>query len=67
MFLRCTRRVKDGKAHEYWNLVDNRHLVGTPKGRLTKLERSFLDQPWASVREGVQVKQSLLLAKIVRQ
>lgn len=32
------------------------YLVGTPKGRLTKLERSFLDQPWASVREGVQVK-----------
>jgi hypothetical protein len=32
------------------------YLVGTPKGRLTKLERSFLDQPWANVREGVQVK-----------
>jgi transposase len=32
------------------------YLVGTPKGRLTKLEQGFLDQPWARVREGVQVK-----------
>lgn len=27
------------------------YLVGTPKGRLTKLERSFLGQSWARVRE----------------
>ena len=26
MLLRCTRRVKDGKAHEYGNLVENRRL-----------------------------------------
>ena len=32
------------------------YLVGTPKGRLTKLEQSFLDKPWAKVRDGVQVK-----------
>jgi transposase len=32
------------------------YLVGTPKGRLTKLEQSFLGQPWAQVRQGVQVK-----------
>ena len=32
------------------------YLVGTPKGRLSKLERAFVDQPWAHVREGVQVK-----------
>jgi Transposase DDE domain len=32
------------------------YLVGTPKGRLNKLERSFLAQPWARVREGVDVK-----------
>jgi len=32
------------------------YLVGTPKGRLTKLEQGFLEQPWARVREGVQVK-----------
>ena len=32
------------------------YLVGTPKGRLSRLERDFLSQPWARVREGVQVK-----------
>ena len=32
------------------------YLVGTPKGRLGKLEQSFLNKPWAKVREGVQVK-----------
>ena len=32
------------------------YLVGTPKGRLSKLEQDFLGQPWARVREGVQVK-----------
>jgi hypothetical protein len=32
------------------------YLVGTPKGRLSRLEQAFLGQPWARVREGVQVK-----------
>lgn len=32
------------------------YLVGTPKGRLTKLEQAFLNKPWAKVRDGVQVK-----------
>jgi transposase len=32
------------------------YLVGTPKGRLSKLEQAFLGQPWAQVRDGVQVK-----------
>jgi len=32
------------------------YLVGTPKGRLTKLETSFLTKPWAAVREEVTVK-----------
>jgi transposase len=32
------------------------YLVGTPKGRLTKLEKSFLAQPWQVVREQVTVK-----------
>ena len=32
------------------------YLVGTPKGRLSRLERDFLGEPWARVREGVQVK-----------
>jgi len=33
-----------------------RYLVGTPKGRLTKLEKEFLDRPWTTVREALQVK-----------
>ncbi len=33
-----------------------RYLVGTPKGRLSKLEQSFLKQPWQSVRDSLQVK-----------
>ncbi len=32
------------------------YLVGTPKGRLTPLEKAFLAQPWAAVRERVEVK-----------
>jgi len=32
------------------------YLVGTPKGRLTKLEKSLLDQPWFQARESVRVK-----------
>jgi hypothetical protein len=32
------------------------YLVGTPKGALTALEKDLLDRPWATVREGVQVK-----------
>jgi transposase len=32
------------------------YLVGTPKGRLTKLERALIELPWQSVRPGVEVK-----------
>jgi IS4 transposase len=32
------------------------YLVGTPKGRLNKMEQSFLAQPWEQVRESVSVK-----------
>jgi hypothetical protein len=32
------------------------YLVGTPRGRLSKLEKSFLTRPWEEVRESVQVK-----------
>ena len=32
------------------------YLVGTPRGRLSKLEQAFLNKPWAKVRDGVQVK-----------
>jgi hypothetical protein len=32
------------------------YLVGTPKGRLAKLEKALLKLPWQAVREGVDVK-----------
>jgi transposase len=32
------------------------YLVGTPRGRLSKLEKQFLQLPWAKVKESVQVK-----------
>ena len=32
------------------------YLVGTPKARLTRLERELLAKPWQSARPGVQVK-----------
>lgn len=32
------------------------YIVGTPKGRLTRLEKKLLDKSWQEVRPGVQVK-----------
>jgi transposase len=32
------------------------YLVGTPKGRLSKLEKCLVTLPWQAVREGVDVK-----------
>ena len=32
------------------------YLVGTPKGRLTALEKDLLERPWETVCAGVQVK-----------
>ena len=32
------------------------YLVGTPKGRLTRLEQALLMQPWREARPGVKVK-----------
>jgi hypothetical protein len=36
--------------------VPVRYLVGTPKGRLSKLEKAFLEKPWEKARENVEVK-----------
>ena len=33
-----------------------RYLVGTPKGRLTQLEKKLTDLPWTQARDQVQVK-----------
>src|SRR5438045_8889124 len=32
------------------------YMVGTPKGRLTRLEKHLLAKPWQEARTGVQVK-----------
>jgi len=32
------------------------YLVGTPRGRLGKMEQPFLDKPWAQIRDSVQCK-----------
>jgi hypothetical protein len=32
------------------------YLVGTPKGRLSRLEKDLLAKPWQQARDGVQVK-----------
>jgi transposase len=32
------------------------YLVGTPKGRLSRLEKDLLAEPWQAARQGVQVK-----------
>ena len=32
------------------------YLVGTPKGRLTRLEKAFVGLPWQAVRDSVEVK-----------
>jgi transposase len=32
------------------------YLVGTPKGRLTRLQKHLVDKPWQQARPGVQVK-----------
>jgi transposase len=32
------------------------YLVGTPKGRLSRLEKDLVGKPWQEAREGVQVK-----------
>ena len=32
------------------------YLVGTPKGRLTRLEKHLLDKPWRKARDGIKVK-----------
>jgi transposase len=62
---------QDGKARRVWVMdrgipteetlakmrADGVHyLVGTPKGRLTKLEGQLAGRNWQQVREGIQVK-----------
>ena len=48
MFLRCNRRVKDGKVHDYWNVVENRRLSD---GRIVQRQVLYLGEINSSQRE----------------
>jgi hypothetical protein len=48
MFLRCNRRTKDGKTHEYWSVVENRRLAD---GRVVQRQVLYLGEINASQRE----------------
>lgn len=48
MFLRCNRRTKDGKTHEYWSVVENRRLAD---GRIVQRQVLYLSEITASQRE----------------
>jgi hypothetical protein len=48
MFLRCNRRVKDGKDHDYWSVVENRRLAD---GRVVQRQVLYLGEINASQRE----------------
>src|SRR5690349_23773022 len=48
MFLRRSRRIKDGKAHEYWSVVENRRLSD---GRIAQRQVLYLGEINASQRE----------------
>ena len=41
MFLRCTKRKKDGKEHRYWNVVENRRVTG---GRVVQRQVLYLGE-----------------------
>ena len=50
-----TGQARGLKAHEMRAADPPVHyLVGTPKGRLTRLEKHLIAQPWQQARPGVQ-------------
>ena len=54
----CDRGIPTEEVLEHMRTSDPpvQYLVGTPKGRLTALERSLLEKPWVKAREDVRVK-----------
>ena len=48
MFLRCNRRKKDGKVHDYWSVVENRRCSD---GRVLQRQVLYLGEINASQRE----------------
>jgi transposase len=54
----CDRGVPTEEVLQEMRVSDPpvQYLVGTPKGRLTVLERALLEKPWVKAREDVRVK-----------
>jgi len=50
------RGIPTEAALEQMRAEGARYLVGTPRGRLTRLEAQFLAQPWSQVQARVEVK-----------
>ena len=48
MFLRCNRRKKDGKTHDYWSVVESRRCND---GRVVQRQVLYLGEINASQRE----------------
>ena len=54
----CDRGIPTEEVLQHMRVSDPpvQYLVGTPKGRLTALERALLEKPWVQAREEVRVK-----------
>ena len=48
MYLRCNRRIKDGKEHRYWNIVENKRCGG---GKVVQRQVLYLGEINDSQRE----------------
>jgi hypothetical protein len=48
MYLRCNRRLKDGKEHRYWNIVESKRCVG---GKVVQRNLLYLGEINDSQRE----------------
>ena len=48
--------TEDGLAEMRTSDPPVQYLLGTSKGRLTRLDKQLVDKPWRKAREGVEVK-----------
>ena len=50
MFLRCSKRLKDGKEHHYWSIVENKRVAG---GKIVQqgTQEEFLSSQNPKVKE----------------
>jgi len=48
MYLRCNRRIKDGKEHRYWNIVESKRCAG---GKVVQRQVLYLGEINDSQRE----------------